>query len=213
MTKVVSFINRKGGTGKTTNAINVATALKEMGFEVALIETDINRSLMQVRQQELEEAGYLAKGAPDLVQSDEADVENRIKGFRREMISFVIVDGTANMNSYATRRISLNSDIVIIPTGISRQEVLVAERTLGDILPAMESNPNLKVVLLPNRVHFLTSQDTVTKILEHLKVPVMEIYIPYFKQFHNLSTIKPAEGYMEVTNYLLKLLEMEAVMI
>ncbi|GIV32937.1 MAG: hypothetical protein KatS3mg031_0472 [Chitinophagales bacterium] len=212
MTKVISFINKKGGTGKTTSAINVATSLREMGFEVALIETDTNRSLLQVRKQELESVEYLGRGVPDIVQSDETDAERQIVNLRREMVSFVIVDGAANMSAYAIRRISLNSDIVVVPTGLSRQEILVAERTLADVLPACETHTKLKVVLLPNRIHFLTAPSTINKILEHLRVPVMEMYIPYFKQFHHISTLKPADGYMEITNYLLKLLEMEPVL-
>ena len=53
MAKIISFISRKGGTGKTTNAINLATTLYQMGKRVLLIETDANYTLNTLRKMEL----------------------------------------------------------------------------------------------------------------------------------------------------------------
>lgn len=50
MAKVISFISRKGGTGKTTNAINLATSLHETGKKVLLVETDANYTLSTLRK-------------------------------------------------------------------------------------------------------------------------------------------------------------------
>ncbi len=40
MKRVIAFCNRKGGTGKTTTAVNVSTALAHMGRKVMLIDLD-----------------------------------------------------------------------------------------------------------------------------------------------------------------------------
>lgn len=40
MTKVLSFINAKGGVGKTTNSVNIAGALSSRGHRVLLIDLD-----------------------------------------------------------------------------------------------------------------------------------------------------------------------------
>lgn len=40
MTKVVSFINLKGGVGKTTTAVNIAATLADSGNSVLLIDLD-----------------------------------------------------------------------------------------------------------------------------------------------------------------------------
>src|SRR5688572_25014388 len=53
MAKVISFISRKGGTGKTTNAINLATTLNALGKRVVLVETDTNYTLNTLRKMEL----------------------------------------------------------------------------------------------------------------------------------------------------------------
>jgi chromosome partitioning protein len=53
MSRIVSFISRKGGTGKTTNAINLATTLFAMGKKVLLVETDTNYTLNTLRKMEV----------------------------------------------------------------------------------------------------------------------------------------------------------------
>ena len=43
--KVISLINQKGGTGKTTSAVNIAGRLKMLGKKVLLIDLDYQRNL------------------------------------------------------------------------------------------------------------------------------------------------------------------------
>jgi len=205
MTKVISFINRKGGTGKTTSAINVATALREMGFEVTLMETDTNYSLSHIRNRELASTGEGGGRFPDLMQTEEDTVPNIIKAFRKNMVDFVIVDGAANMSANAIRSISANSDAVIIPTSLSEVEVMVSESTLNDIMPVMQQKRHLKVMLLANRIHFLTAHETVSGALARLSVPLLDVHIPNYKLYTYLNTQSPADCYRSVANSILKL--------
>ena len=43
--KVVSFLNPKGGSGKTTAVINVSTAMARAGYNIAVVDTDPQMSL------------------------------------------------------------------------------------------------------------------------------------------------------------------------
>ncbi|MBO2880101.1 ParA family protein, partial [Providencia rettgeri] len=43
--KVISFLNPKGGSGKTTTVINVATAMQKAGYLLAVVDTDPQMSL------------------------------------------------------------------------------------------------------------------------------------------------------------------------
>ncbi|MGL5567548.1 MAG: ParA family protein, partial [Plesiomonas sp.] len=40
MTKVISFINLKGGVGKTTTTVNIAAHLADDGYKVLVIDLD-----------------------------------------------------------------------------------------------------------------------------------------------------------------------------
>lgn len=40
MSKIISLVNQKGGTGKTTSTINIACGLKNRGYKVLLIDLD-----------------------------------------------------------------------------------------------------------------------------------------------------------------------------
>ena len=45
MPKIISFINRKGGTGKTTLSLNISAILADKGYKVLLIDTDAQGNL------------------------------------------------------------------------------------------------------------------------------------------------------------------------
>ncbi len=211
MAKVISFVSRKGGTGKTTNAINIATALTEMGKHVVVIETDINYTLSVLRKRERKRLRE-GKLIPDLVRTEETSVVKMIKTFRNDGVTdYVIVDTAAgNTTSYCTNRLCVASDMVIVPTSLSINDVLVTEETLKEILPAKKENPALKVFLLPNRIHSLTSDETIRNALAHLNAPVLNVFIPNKKTFTYTSTVRPAEGYAAVVNKILNLLEPES---
>ena len=40
MAKVISFLNFKGGVGKSTSTVNVAKVFHEMGYKVLVIDAD-----------------------------------------------------------------------------------------------------------------------------------------------------------------------------
>lgn len=45
MPKIISFINQKGGTGKTTLSLNISAILADKGYKVLLIDTDAQGNL------------------------------------------------------------------------------------------------------------------------------------------------------------------------
>jgi len=67
--KVISFINQKGGTGKTTTAINVGACLANKGYKVLLVDVDPQGSLTTSTAIDTSESDTLyevLKGAADV---------------------------------------------------------------------------------------------------------------------------------------------------
>jgi len=48
MTTIISFVNQKGGVGKTTSTINTATALSKLNFKILIIDMDPQANSTQV---------------------------------------------------------------------------------------------------------------------------------------------------------------------
>lgn len=74
--KIISFINQKGGVGKTTSCLNVGAALARDGYRVLLVDTDAQGSLTS-------SAGFRDLGEkPTLYEilADNANINDAIRG-------------------------------------------------------------------------------------------------------------------------------------
>lgn len=102
--KVISFLNPKGGNGKTTSVINIATCIARNN-KVAVVDTDPQQSLANWNKAE--------KANFDIFTvTSEKDVYT----IRKELTDYpyVIIDGTGAL-SVITAAAVMVSDLVIIP--------------------------------------------------------------------------------------------------
>ena len=204
-TKVISFISRKGGTGKTTNAINLATSLHAMKKKVMLVETDTNYTLNSLRKLELFKTKKNENKCFKIVGSEDHRVAKEIKQLRDlEEFDYVIVDSAGKTTDKGIRELCLESDMVLITTSLTQNDLLVAYQTVKDLLPAKEINKDLKLYVLPNRIHSTTRMKTVKDVLKDLKIDVIDTYVPQRKLYTSPSTIKPERRYKNVAYQILK---------
>ena len=178
MAKIVSFISRKGGTGKTTNAINLATTLHELGKRTLLIETDANFTLNTLRKMELfksktGESPFEIQGSEDHRVADELMVLQQNK-----KLDFIIVDSAGKTTDEGIKKLCLVSDMVIVPTSLTQNDLLVTYQTVTDLAPARDLNPKLKIVVLPNRIHSATNVFTVRENLKNLDAIILPAIVP-----------------------------------
>lgn len=106
---VISFVTPKGGAGKSTSALLLATELATKGATVTIIDGDAEQWIYQWGQ-----GGNVPPTMQIIAQPSEDTIIDEIER-AAEKTSFVIVDleGTANMVvAYAISR----SDLVIVPT-------------------------------------------------------------------------------------------------
>ena len=203
MAKIISFISRKGGTGKTTNAINLSTTLNQMGKHVLLIETDANYTLNTLRKMELFKAkesknGFEILGSQD---SSVADELAKIKETRKEDI--IIVDSAGKTTDEGMKKLCLVSDMVIVPTSLTQNDLLVTYQTVTDLAPARNLNPKLKILVLPNRIHSATNIYTVRQSLKNLDAIILPVIVPQKNLFVNFSTMEAEKEYMPIAQAIL----------
>ncbi len=207
MTKVISFISRKGGTGKTTNAINLSTMLHSLGHSVALIETDTNYTLNTLRKIELFKTGAKDGQLFPIIASEDDKVEKELSNLSSKKLDFIIIDSAGKTTDGSIKKVCVLSDLVIVPTSLTQNDLLVTYQTIEDLKPATELNKKLKITVLANRINGLTKSKTVAGNLAELSVHVYENYIPTKNKYTQFSTILPEKEYLAFTKEILTLLE------
>ena len=112
MSKIISIINEKGGTGKTTVAANIATALHRRGQKVILVDADPQGSARDWRS-----ASPVGANLPDVIALDRPAMLSAIKNFDAD---YVVIDTPAKAEGMVAGciRVSDVAILVIRPSGL-----------------------------------------------------------------------------------------------
>jgi chromosome partitioning protein len=203
MTKIISFISRKGGTGKTTNAINLATSLHASGKKVMLVETDTNYTLNTLRKMEAaKENGVVVF---DIVGSQDGKVADELQAVRsNQSYDYIIVDSAGKTTDEGIKKLCLVSNAVVVPTSLTQNDLLVTYQTVTDLLPAKNINRALRILVLPNRIHSFTRLKTIEETLSKISAEVLKVMVPQKNAYVNFSTIHAEKEYTPVMLEILK---------
>jgi chromosome partitioning protein len=206
MAKIISFISRKGGTGKTTNAINLATMLHSLGHKVLMVETDTNYTLNTIRKMEIFKSGANEDQLFKIIPSEDALVLDNLPAYKSGGFDYIIIDTAGKTTDSSIKKICVNSDLVVIPTSLSQNDLLVTFQTVEDLKHAKDLNHNLKIAILPNRINANMKNKTVTNLLSQLDASILENYVPSKNMFSQCSTILPEKEYLPIVTELLTLM-------
>lgn len=109
--KIVAVLTTKGGEGKTTLVINIATCLALMGYRVLVVDTDPQQSLVTWF---MEGEGEPAFNVMATVNEKEIKNLHTLQGD----YDFILVDGAATV-AYTTAAAIACADLVLIPVKAS----------------------------------------------------------------------------------------------
>jgi len=151
--KVVSVLQQKGGVGKTTIAVHLATQIKELfpNLKVALADADPQKSATV----------WLSSGATDSgVSVHQVAVDIEGKRLMDELSSIdadlIIVDLPPAIAAISMRA-ALYSDLILVPVGASALDIEAARHAVDVCKEAIALDSSKQFLLIPNRVQMNTA--------------------------------------------------------
>ena len=139
---VISFLNQKGGVGKTTLAVNVAAELARNGHDVLLIDAD--------------KQGSASTWASLREEADFKVVSLARENMARDAIklavghTYTVIDGPPHVESIS-RSCIVASDLVLLPIEPSGLSTWASDLTVRQIREAQEIKHNLKCGFVVSR--------------------------------------------------------------
>lgn len=140
---LVSFISFKGGAGKTTALMAIASTLVEMGHKVLILEADENKPL-QLWRDAAQERGTWS----DLVRISPADsldaIQAAFEKAETDGFEFCFAD-TAGGGSDLNTMLIINSDLVIVPSTLSLLDIDGALSTMEFVVGEVSRSVGRKI--------------------------------------------------------------------
>lgn len=113
--KVISLLQQKGGSGKTTTAINLACGLIELGYKVAIVDMDKDKPDAYTWMTKNDENH-------DFVYNfDEKVVREEVLKLKTNL-DFIVIDTPPNFQTVALKS-ALLSDLIVIPSSPSGMDL------------------------------------------------------------------------------------------
>lgn len=140
---VIALVGNKGGAGKTTLCVNLATALDRQG-SAAILDADPQRSSLQWRA---------LAGRDDAVEVFDA-VSDLADAVRSAVASYdhLLIDCPPSVLAPQTREALGLSDLALIPVQPSPLDLWASVHIEGEIGTARAGNPALRAMLVINQL-------------------------------------------------------------
>jgi chromosome partitioning protein len=140
---VVALLSNKGGVGKTTLSVNIASAMHRLG-KALLLDADPQQSAYQWRAlSDYADMVPVANASDDLVAS--------IAEYQ-DQHDYLLIDCPPSVQSEQTQAALVHSDWVIIPVLPSPLDLWASVKIEAEIDKAREMNPDLQAMLVINQL-------------------------------------------------------------
>jgi chromosome partitioning protein len=163
---IISFVSQKGGVGKTTTAINLASSLIRKNKTLVLVDADPQGSATTWHSIEDNQAFEILDHPGELTPADIKQLEIAYDA--------VIIDAPPALDD-RVKTILKTSDLVILPVTPSSLDLWSCKETLDTMKPESEASLNGNVRLLINRkIPGTRVGREVRQALEKFDAPVFE---------------------------------------
>lgn len=166
---VIALVGNKGGAGKTTLAINLASGLQRR-YSTVLLDTDPQHSSLQWRE---------ISGRDDLVKVVDAidDVEGMVHQHRKDY-DCVVIDCPPSVHSDETWQALSTSDMVLLPILPSPLDLWATVHVEEELESARSVNPDVRALMVINQLEPRTRLSRLMRdALAEIDIPVAETEI------------------------------------
>lgn len=142
---IITIANQKGGSGKSTLCLNLATKFLLEDKEVVVLDTDIQKSIetfVNIRADRNIECFTLFNRTGNITDT----IKQMIPKYEN-----IVID-TKGEDSLESRKAMLISDLVIIPTTPSQLDVAVLDEMFERVGEIQSINEKLKACVVMNRI-------------------------------------------------------------
>lgn len=165
---VISFLNQKGGVGKTTLATNISRAIQQDGNKVLLVDSDPQGSARDWN--EVNDGTIVS-----VIGLDRESLAHDIEAVRSDY-DFIVIDGAPQIAKMSAAAVKI-SDVIVIPVQPSPYDIWACSDLVEIIELRKEVKPDLKVFFLINRAIKNTKLEGEVKVaLQDYKFPILETY-------------------------------------
>lgn len=166
--KVLSFVQMKGGAGKTTLCSNIASTMSDSG-KVLIIDTDVPQCSLKTWF-EIRSENYVIENLDVLVAKNVTHLQKLVRDNVKDY-DYILIDGHPRITNL-TRAVILLSDLVLIPMAPSQVEVWSTKHLAEIIEEAKQINKNLEARICWNRYRVRTNsaEDVVSKAKKALNL-------------------------------------------
>lgn len=163
---VISILNQKGGSGKTTIAINLARAYQLMGYSVLLVDSDKQGSSRDWQSAD-------DNNPMPLLVLDQVSIDRDIKKVIGQY-DYIIIDGSPQATEIAVATIRA-SDFVLIPMQPSPFDIWASSNLIELVEHGISNNPKLKAgIVLTRLVKNTKIGNEISQIIHDFELPVLD---------------------------------------
>jgi chromosome partitioning protein len=171
MTKLIVIGNQKGGSGKTTITIHLATSLVKLGKKVLIIDADPQLTAYRWSQAK----SFRFSSLP--YEKNKTFLTNLVKE-NYQKHDYVLIDCPPSAESETTYGALLLADLVIVPLVCTPPDLWATVAIRNSIKRAQITNKSLQAMILINRYQpRLTVTNKVLEKVQELEIPLFQVKV------------------------------------